>query len=192
MTEFEKMTRGLAFNGRDETIDTIRSKAFSLLQTYNTLPADKSYDTAVELFGSIDPESMVMPPFQCEFGKTIHIGKETFINMGVVMLDGAPITIGNNVLIGPNCQFYTAGHPMDYRRRRQWETFCLPIVVGNHVWIGGNSVICQGVTIGDRSVVAANSVVTKDMPADSLIGGTPARVIRKLHENESAQEALQP
>lgn len=191
MTEFEKMTQGLAFNGCDETIDSIRSKAFQLLQRYNTLPVDQSIDIASELFGSIGDDSMVMPPFHCEFGKTVHIGPSTFINMGAMMLDGAPITIGSNVLIGPNCQFYTAGHSMDYRSRRKWETFCKPIVVGDDVWVGGNTVICQGVTIGARSVIAANSVVTKDMPEDCLIGGTPARVIRKLHENETPEEALE-
>lgn len=190
MTEFEKMTQGQAFNGRDETIDSVRSSAFTLLQRYNTLPAGQSHDIANALFGSIGAHSMVMPPFRCEFGKTIHIGSNTFINMGATMLDGAPITIGNHVLIGPNCQFYTAGHAMDYRRRRDWETFCKPITVEDDVWIGGNCVICQGVTIGSRSVIAANSVVTKDMPADSLIGGTPARVIRRLHENETAEDAL--
>ena len=87
----------------------------------------------------------------------MSIGSHTFINMNATLLDGASITIGDHVLIGPNAQFYTASHSLDYRSRRQWETICLPIVVEDDVWIGGNVVINQGVTIGARSVIAANS-----------------------------------
>ncbi|MEZ9523167.1 sugar O-acetyltransferase [Enterovibrio norvegicus] len=191
MTEFEKMSQGLAFNGGDAGISAIRSNAFIHLQALNAQRSDNIADIANKLFGHFDAESMVMTPFQCEFGKNIHIGRQTFLNMGVVMLDGAPITLGNNVLVGPNCQFYTAGHPLDYRRRRKWETVCKPIVVENDVWMGGNVVVCQGVTIGARSVIAANSVVTQDVPPDSLVGGTPAKVIRKIHENGDT-DALVP
>lgn len=106
----------------------------------------------------------------------------TFINMNVVMLDGAPITIGDHVLIGPSTQFYTASHSLDYRRRQAWETICKPIVIEDDVWIGGNVVINQGVTIGARSVVAANSVVNQDVPPDTLVGGTPARILRSLKD----------
>ncbi|MGL6170973.1 MAG: DapH/DapD/GlmU-related protein, partial [Vibrio sp.] len=90
---------------------------------------------------------------------------------------------GNHVLIGPNVQFYTASHPLDYRRRRAWETICQSIVIEDDVWIGGNVVINQGVTIGARSVVAANSVVNQDVPSDSLVGGTPARILRSLKDS---------
>ena len=96
------------------------------------------------------------------------------------MLDNASITIGNHVLIGPNAQFYTPSHPLDYRKRREWEIICLPITVEDDVWIGGNVVICQGVTIGARSVVAAGSVVTKDVPPDTMVGGQPAKLIKRL------------
>ncbi len=183
MTEFEKMSQGFAFNGGDDGINAIRDNASMYLQALNAQYSDDITDTVQHLFGHFDAESIVRPPFQCEFGKNIHIGRQTFLNMGVVMLDGAPITLGDNVLVGPNCQFYTASHPLDYRRRRQWETFCKPIVIENNVWIGGNVVVCQGVTIGARSVIAANSTITKDVPPDSLVGGTPAKVIRKIHEN---------
>lgn len=184
MTEFEKMSQGLAFNGRDDEISAIRASAFIHLQALNLQRSNDIYAIASKLFGSIAPDFMLIPPFQCEFGKNIHIGRQTFINMGVIMLDGAAITLGDNVMVGPNCQFYTPSHPLDYRRRRAWETFCKPIVVENDVWIGGSTVICQGVTIGARSVIAANSVITRDVPPDSLMGGAPARIIRKIHENE--------
>lgn len=185
MSEFEKMSQGLAFNGRDKEISAIRTHAFLMLQEFNAQAPGDIKKIANKLFDDISPQFMILPPFYCEFGKNIQIGKNTFLNMGITMLDGAPIILGNHVLVGPSCQFYTAGHPLDYRARRLWETICKPIVVENDVWIGGNCVICQGVTIGARSVIAANSVVTRDIPPDSLAGGKPTRIIRKLHENET-------
>ena len=97
------------------------------------------------------------------------------------MLDGAKITIGNNVMIGPNTQLYCAGHDLNYINRRNWETICDAITIEDDVWIGGNVVINKGVTIGARSVIAANSVVNIDVPPDSLYGGTPAKLIRQLN-----------
>ena len=96
------------------------------------------------------------------------------------MLDGAKITIGSNVMIGPATQFYTPSHSLDCLQRRKWETFCKPITIEDDVWIGGYVVINQGVTIGARSVVAANSVVNSDVSPDTLVGGAPAKVIRQL------------
>ena len=104
--------------------------------------------------------------------------------MNVTMLDGAKITIGNNVLIGPNTQFYCASHDLNYRNRRNWAAIWDSITIENDVWVGGNVVINQGVTIGARSVIAANSVVNCDVPPDSLYGGTPAKLIRIIHENQ--------
>ncbi|HFQ5207327.1 TPA: sugar O-acetyltransferase [Vibrio vulnificus] len=180
MTEFEKMNSGKIFDGADAEIDAIRNRAAVLLKEINAATETEQRITLQkQLFASMG-NSYIQPPFMCEFGKTISIGEETFINMNVVMLDGAHITIGSHVLIGPSCQFYTASHSLDYRSRRQWETFCKPIVVEDDVWIGGNCVINQGVTIGARSVIAANSVVNHDVPPDSLYGGTPAKLIRRL------------
>ena len=136
-----------------------------------------------QLIGGIPDSSIICSPFYCGFGKTISIDEKTFINMNVTMLDGAKITIGNNVLIGPNTQLYCTSHDLNYLARRNWETSCAPINIGDDVWIGGNVVINQGVTIGARSVIAANSVVNSDVPTDSLYGGTPAKLIRKIHEN---------
>lgn len=185
MTEFEKMLAGEEFDGGADCINQIRQNASTLLQKINQCVDDEQRTTLFEkLMGRMSTSSVIRPPFYCEFGKTISIGDKTFINMNVTMLDGAKITIGNNVLIGPNTQFYCAGHPMNYLRRREWETICAPITVEDDVWIGGNVVINQGVTIGARSVIAANSVVNKDVPPDSLYGGTPAKLIRMIDENE--------
>ncbi|MGF1728311.1 sugar O-acetyltransferase [Photobacterium kasasachensis] len=181
MTELEKMVNGEDFDGLDPEITALRNQAATLKQQINNNPGDALQNLMEQLLGSFGEGSIVTPPFLCEFGKTIHIGSNTFLNMGVTMLDNTEIHIGDNVLIGPNTQFYTPTHSLDYQSRRRWETTCKPIVVGDDVWIGGQVVICQGVTIGARSVVAANSTVTRDVPPDTMVGGSPARIIKKLN-----------
>ncbi|MGR5245006.1 sugar O-acetyltransferase [Vibrio alfacsensis] len=189
MTELEKMMSGQVFDGGDEEIDAIRTNATkTLLKLNSSTDAEERITLQAELLGKVG-NSYIQPPFHCEFGKTIEIGEQTFINMNVVMLDGAKITIGSHVLIGPSVQFYTASHSLDYRSRLKWETFCKPITIEDSVWIGGNSVINQGVTIGARSVIAANSVVNSDVPPDCLYGGTPAKLIRRLDQENSLNAA---
>ncbi|MFA0014189.1 sugar O-acetyltransferase [Vibrio lentus] len=184
-TELEKMLSGQVYDGADLEIDTMRSNARKSLMAFNNHQApDQQHTLQEQLFGKVGSSSLIQPPFHCEFGKTIEIGEDTFINMNVVMLDGARIKVGNNVLIGPSVQFYTPSHSLDYRSRRKWETFCLPITIEDDVWVGGNSVINQGVTIGARSVIAANSVVNSDVPPDCLYGGTPAKLIRYLNTEQ--------
>ncbi|SBS64415.1 sugar O-acetyltransferase [Vibrio atlanticus] len=184
-TELEKMLSGQVYDGADQEIDTMRSNARKSLMAFNNhQDPDQQHTLQEQLFGKVGSSSLIQPPFHCEFGKTIEIGDDTFINMNVVMLDGANIKIGNNVLIGPSAQFYTPSHSLDYRSRRKWETFCLPITIEDDVWVGGNSVINQGVTIGARSVIAANSVVNNDVPPDCLYGGTPAKLIRHLNTEQ--------
>ena len=138
MTEFEKMVSGQLFNGSDGSVNKVREQATGLLQELNHNTSDaQRVDLFRRLLKRFGEASMIRSPFLCEFGQIISIGDSTFINMNVTMLDGADITIGNHVLIGPNTQFYTAGHPLDYRSRRGWETTCLPIIVEDDVWIGG-------------------------------------------------------
>lgn len=177
MTEYEKMTSGQIFNGGDAEIARLRDEAFRLLRRIN------DNGTIMETLGwfrqllALGDDSYIAPPFRCEFGKHISIGRSCFINMGAIMLDGAQIRIGDHVLIGPNCQLYTPSHSLDHLSRRRWETFCKPITVEDDVWIGGNVVINQGVTIGARSIVGANAMVARDVPPDSIVGGVPARII---------------
>ncbi|MDK9761847.1 sugar O-acetyltransferase [Vibrio sp. D420a] len=179
-TELEKMLSGELFDGADQEIDQMRTHALHALSEFNrSTDASQQDRLQANLFGKVG-KSIVRAPFHCEFGKTIEIGDDTFINMNVVMLDGANIKIGNNVMIGPSAQLYTASHSLDHLSRRKWETFCQPIIVEDDAWIGGNCVINQGVTIGARSVIAANSVVNSDVPPDCLYGGTPAKLIRRL------------
>ncbi len=181
MTEYEKMLNGLVYDGRDKEIRAIQARAFSLVQRINQrVELSQSLHLIRLLVKYCGSGSVIRPPFYCEFGQQIIIGEKCYINMGVTMLDGAKIVIGNNVMIGPSAQFYTASHSTDHRQRRQWETTCKPITIGDDVWIGGNAVINSGVTIGARAVVAAGAVVTKDVPPDSLVGGVPARILKGL------------
>lgn len=181
MTEYEKMLNGESFDGVDLEIESTRASALKLMLQINRCDDfAKSQQLIKKLFKNFDESSVVKPPFYCEFGKQISIGKNSFINMGVTMLDGANITIGNNVLIGPSTQFYTASHSTNHLQRREWQTFCKPINIEDDVWIGGNVVINQGVTIGARTIVAASSVVNQDVPSDCIVGGTPAKILKKL------------
>lgn len=181
MSEFEKMCLGLEYDADSPEFDLLRNRAFDLLQNINQRQFKAARPYVAELINHLGEDSVVCPPFLCEYGKPISIGNGTYINMGATMLDNAPITIGNNVLVGPHSQFYTPTHSLDHRERKKWEIQCLPIIVQDDVWIGGNVVICQGVTIGARAVVAAGSVVLKDVAPDTLVAGTPAKFIKMIN-----------
>ena len=125
-------------------------------------------------------EAVVRPPFRCDYGYQTSIGARTFVNWGLIALDVAPITIGEDVQIGPNVQLLTATHPLEPGPRRQkWES-SKPIAIGNNVWLGGGVIVCPGVTIGENTVVGAGAVVVKDLPANVVAVGNPARILRSL------------
>lgn len=136
-----------------------------------------------ELVPSLPESSVIMPPFQCDYGRNIKLGEKVFVNVNCVFLDGATITVGDYTLIGPGCHIYTPHHPVDYIERRLPEEYSIPVTIGADCWIGGNVTICPGVTIGDRCIVAAGSVVTKSFPSDTLIAGNPAVAKRKLNDD---------
>ncbi len=141
---------------------------------------DDDYRTLLEdLIPGIPETSVISPPFFCDHGHGIKLGKNVFINANCTFLDGAKITIGDYTLIGPNVQIYTPHHPMKYIERRMPKEYSYPVNIGNDCWIGGSAIICPGVTIGDRSVIGAGSVVTKDIPADCIAVGNPARIIKR-------------
>lgn len=134
----------------------------------------------VEMLGSVGEDVVIRPPLRVDLGTRISVGDRTFANFGLVALDVAPITIGADVQIGPNVQLLTPTHPLDPARRRQkWESGA-PIAIGDNVWLGGGVIVCAGVTIGDNTVVGAGAVVTRDLPANVLAVGNPAKVIREL------------
>jgi len=122
----------------------------------------------------------IEPPFFCDYGYNIYIGKKVFFNFNCVLIDVMPIRIGSNVLFGPKVQIYTASHPIDALERRKGPEFGKPISIGNDCWIGGGVIISPGITIGDRCIVGAGAVVTKDIPSDTIVVGNPAKPVVKI------------
>ena len=146
------------------------------------MPADEAERASLlgELLGAGGEDAIVMPVFACDYGTNIRLGQRAFINYNCVFLDCAPIEIGDDLQMAPAVQLYTALHPLDAETRRSGLESARPIRIGNDVWIGGGAIVLPGVTIGDRSVIAAGSVVTRDVPADTLVAGNPARPLRRL------------
>ena len=182
MTEFEKMRAGQLYRFDDAEVLASVEHANNLCADISRMTlTSPSYRRTLELLIPGIPESSVVnPPFHCDHGSGIEIGTDTFINYDCIMLDGAPIRIGSHCKIGPRCQFFTPQHPIDYKQRMQPVETCLPITIGDNCWLGGNVTVCPGVTIGDRCIIAAGSVVVKDIPADSMAAGVPAVVKKSL------------
>jgi maltose O-acetyltransferase len=154
-----------------------------MLEAFNTAQADdeRSRHVLQQLLGSLGEGSVILPRFQCDYGTHITIGANCFLNYDAILLDCAPISIGDNVSIGPRAQLVTALHPVDDHdaRRAGWES-ASAIVVGDNVWLAAGVIICPGVTIGANSVIGAGSVVISDIPAHVLAPGNPCGVIRAL------------
>jgi maltose O-acetyltransferase len=180
-TPREKMLAGEEYLADDPELIALNLRAQRLTAAYNasTDYAERGPILA-ELLGSCGEDVHVRPPLHLDYGSHLHIGARTFANFGLVALDCAEIRIGEDVQIGPNVQLLTATHPLDAdRRRAKWES-AAPITIGDNVWLGGGVIVCPGVTIGADTVVAAGSVVTKDLPARVLAVGSPVRAIRDL------------
>ncbi len=179
----DRMLAGELYNADDPELVADGLRAMALLEAYNRSPAaDPAGRRRVleELLAAFGAESEIRPPFFCDDGSHLRIGARVFANFGLVALDVAPITIGDDVQIGPNVQLLTPTHPIEAGPRRdKWEA-ARPIVVGDNVWLGGGAVVLPGVTIGENTVVGAGAVVTRDLPADVVAVGNPARVIRPL------------
>jgi len=137
-----------------------------------------------ELLPHMDESAMVLTPFRCDLGFNIRIGKKVIINYNCSFLDNAEISIGDHTLIGPDCHLLTSKHPVNYLERRNPVDHPQPIRIGDDCWLGGNVTVCPGVTIGDRVIVAAGSVVVHDIPDDVMVAGNPAVVKRNLKESE--------
>nr|WP_269810123.1 sugar O-acetyltransferase [Kineosporia rhizophila] len=147
--------------------------------SYGRLPAERE-ELLRSVVGSVGEGANFEPVFRCEFGRNIHLGQNFFANFDCVMLDGAPIRIGDHVLLGPKVGLYTSNHALDPAERRAGACTARPITIGNEVWIGGGATILPGVTVGDGAVVAAAAVVTKDVPSRTIVAGNPARVLRPV------------
>jgi len=143
---------------------------------------DAAREILVELLGGLGEGTVVRPPIYVDYGDQLTIGARGFVNFGLVALDVAPITIGDDCQIGPNVQLLAASHPTDPERRRAKLESAAPIAIGDNVWLGGGAIVLAGVTIGDDSVIGAGAVVTKDVPAGVVAVGNPARLIRNVAE----------
>lgn len=194
-SEKERMLAGDPYNSRDPELLGMYHKARSLLATYAETPstdAAAKQDVLKSLLGSMGAGVWIEAPFFCDYGENISIGNEVFINYNCVLLDCNRITIGNNVLIGPAVQVYTATHPLDARERislnndgagsAQYVTRALPVRIGNNVWLGGGAILMPGVEIGDNTTIGAGAIVAKSVPANVFAAGNPCCIIRELQD----------
>ena len=179
----ERMLAGDLYLADDPELVRESRRALALMHEYNvSSPSDPAAQRRIleALLGSLGDDSEIRPPFYCDYGSHTHVGARTFVNFGLVALDVATITIGDDVQIGPRVQLLTPTHPIDPEpRRAKWEA-AEPIAIGDNVWLGGGVIVCPGVTIGEDTVVGAGAVVTRDLPARVVAMGTPARVVRSL------------
>lgn len=179
----ERMLAGDAYIADDPELNAERLRAMSLAEDYNaTSVRDPAKRRAIleKLFGALGPDVEIRTPFQIDYGYPVRIGARFFSNFGLIMLDVAPITIGDDVFVGPNVQLLTATHPVAPGPRRAKIEGGKPIVIEDNVWLGGGVIVLPGVTIGKNSVVGAGAVVTKSIPPDSVAVGNPARVVRPI------------
>jgi maltose O-acetyltransferase len=193
MSEREKMLAGELYDPLDAELAAMRARAreltFDLAQLRPTEEEERRR-ILVALFGAGGDAVWLEPPFHCDYGSNIHLGKKVFFNFGCVVLDVCPVHIGSFTLFGPAVQIYTATHPMDSVLRRTRE-LAKPVIIGADCWIGGGAIICPGVTIGSRVVIGAGSVVTRDLPDDVVAVGNPCRVIRSATSTESVSDPRQ-
>ena len=184
MTEREKAAAGLLYDANyDPELIQARAVAKDLCMDYNQLrSAQKAERLALlrTLLAACGADTYIEPPFFVDYGNNIRVGKAFYANHNLVILDGAPVTFGDHVFIGPNCCFSTAGHPLDTAQRNAGLEYSKPITIGNNVWIGMGVQVLPGVTIGDNAVIGAGSVVTKDIPAGVLAVGVPCRPVREI------------
>ena len=183
MTEKEKREKGLLYNPNldQEIVNELRS-CKTLCHEYNlTYYTDSEKRKALiqKIINKVEGNFLIEQPFWCDFGYNIQIGKDFYANHNLVILDCAQVKFGNNVFIGPNCGFYTAGHPLNVKERNAGLEYAKPITVGDNVWFGGNVVVMPGVTIGDNTIIGAGSVVTKNIPSNVIAVGNPCKVMKK-------------
>lgn len=177
------MLAGELYLASDPQLVAERHHCRVLLKQFNDSPdGDNELRQKIlgELIGAHGANLWIEPPFFCDYGSNIAVGKDVYFNFNCVVLDVAPVKIGDHTMFGPSAQIYTATHPLDWAERTQGAEFAKPITIGSHVWIGGGAILCPGITIGNRTVIGAGSVVTKDIPADVFAAGNPCAVIRKL------------
>jgi maltose O-acetyltransferase len=182
-TERAKMLDGELYLAADPELEIMRANARRLSRLFNATTEEETdlrRELLRELLGKCGEKIEIEPLFRCDYGSFISVGENFYANFGCVILDCNRVTIGDNVMLAPNVQIYTAYHPLDASTRTSGPELASPITIGNNVWIGGGAIILPGVSIGDNSVIGAGSVVTRAVPANVIAVGNPSRVLRAL------------
>ncbi|BAL61546.1 chorismate mutase [Melissococcus plutonius] len=184
-TEKQKMIAGELYDaGATELISDRKLARKQMTLINGEKDRSKRSQLLKQTFGSSEGRITIEPTFSFDYGFNIHVGKDFYANFNNIFLDVCPIYIGDNCMFGPNVQLYTAAHPLEFQERNKGLEYGKPITIGNNVWLGGGTIIIPGVKLGDNVVVAAGSVVTKSFPADCVIGGNPAKMIKKIETAE--------
>lgn len=182
-TEKQKMIAGEMYKPEDEELVNDRLHARKITRLYNqTIETELDERTRLlkGFFGSTKGNLYIEPTFKCDYGYNIYVGENFFANFDCVILDICEVRFGDNCMLAPGVHIYTATHPLDPFERNSGKEYGKPVFIGNNVWIGGGAIINPGVKIGDNAVVASGAVVTKDVPADTVVGGNPASVLKEL------------
>lgn len=185
ITNKERRDAGLAYIADNSVFEEMQ-RCRRLLQKLNFMDRSdfEGISTVIkELFGKSE-DAFVNPPFYCDYGKHIEVGKNFFANYNCTLLDVAKIKIGDNCQIAPNVAIYTAGHPIHPITRNSAYEYGKEVIIGDNVWLGGNTVVCPGVHIGNNVVIGAGSVVTKDIPDWSIAAGNPCKVLRQITDED--------
>ena len=188
-SEYEKMIAGEVYSAIDPELLAMLDRTKDLCHEYNRiLPSDhKALNAKLsEILGQCDADTVVNPPFLCDYGKHIRVGKRFFANFGFTVLDEAYVNIGDDCFIGPNVSIYTACHSTDPVERNTRDEWARPVSIGNNCWIGGSVTILPGISC----TIGADSVVVKDIPTHCIAAGNPARIIRKLHTDEDLSPTI--
>lgn len=191
-TNHERMLAGDLYVADDPEIERRALRAARLQDEYaRTAPRDPADARPVleKLLGTLGEGAVIRPPLFVDYGENVHVGPRTFVNYHLTALDVAPIVIGADCQIGPNVQLLTPTHPVEPTPRRDKLEAAKPITLGDNVWLGGGVIVCPGVTIGDNSVIGAGSVVTRNVPANVVAVGNPARVVRGIAEDGEPTDA---
>ena len=182
-TEKEKMLAGEIYNCLDPDLEAERQKIKRLLRLYNLTEALPERRAILQqVLGQIGQDSIIEPPFHCVYGQNIYLGDHVFLNFLCTILDCNEVHIGHHVMIGPGVQIYTAAHLLQAEPRIQGLEEAKPIVIEDRVWIGGSAILLPGVRIGRNAVVGAGAVVSRNVPANTVVAGNPARVIREIEQ----------
>jgi len=177
------MLSGQLYNASDPDLTEERHKARLLFQQINKMnnnDKEERNKLFYELFGEAGKDLWIEPPFYCDYGYNIKVGNNVFINFNCCILDVVEVRMGNNILIAPYVQIYTATHPTDAKLRNTMLEYAKPVTIGNDVWIGGGAIVCPGVSIGNGVIIGAGSLVNKNVPDNTMVAGNPAREVKKI------------